>query len=143
MAHVDLVLAAGGVVWRRAADDGSDEPETLLVHRPKYDDWSFPKGKCDPGEGDAECALREVEEETGFVCRLGDELPSTEYRDPKGRPKRVRYWSMTVESGRFTPNNEIDEIRWRRLSDATGELSYDHDRTVLAALADRLGAPRA
>jgi 8-oxo-dGTP diphosphatase len=128
----EVVRAAGGVVWRRR-DDGLIE--TLLVHRPKYDDWSLPKGKCDDGEDDESCACREVEEETGLRCVLGVELPSTSYRDPKGRPKTVRYWAMTVRSGRFVPNHEIDEVRWLALDDAGRELSYSRDRDVLSALA--------
>jgi 8-oxo-dGTP diphosphatase len=120
------------VVWRRGPGGGL---EILLVHRPKYDDWTFAKGKCDGHEVDDTCALREVEEETGLQCRLGVELPSTEYIDPKGRPKKVRYWAMTVESGRFTPNQEIDEVQWAALEDANQRLSYERDRPVLDALA--------
>ena len=131
MDHV-LVRAGGGVVWRRQPDG---RLEILLVHRPKYDDWSFPKGKCDGHEDDATCALREVEEETGFRCRLGVELPSTEYIDPKGRPKKVRYWAMTVESGRFAPNHETDEVQWVPVADALDLLSYERDREVMEALA--------
>ena len=89
-----LVRAAGGVVVRA----GADGPEVLLVHRPAYDDWTFPKGKLDRGETEEECALREVEEETGLRCTLGRELGSTTYRDGKGRRKRVRYWLMEVEA---------------------------------------------
>src|SRR5919109_4902174 len=92
-AHV--IRAAGGVVVRRH-DGGLD---VLLVHRPAYDDWTLPKGKALPGESDEECALREVEEETGLVCRLEAELPATEYRDAKGRLKRVRYWLMRPTGG--------------------------------------------
>jgi 8-oxo-dGTP diphosphatase len=110
----------------------------LLVHRPKYDDWSFPKGKCGAAEADETCARREVEEETGFLCRLGDELPSTEYIDPKRRPKRVRYWAMTIDSGRFEPSDEVDEIRWCPTGEAASALSYSRDRDVLRALIDDL-----
>jgi 8-oxo-dGTP diphosphatase len=126
------VRAAGGVVWRRR--DGSPT-EILLVHRPRYDDWSLPKGKADPGEGDADTALREVEEETGLTCRLGQELPSTAYHDNKGRPKTVRYWAMEPVSGEggFTPNAEIDEIRWLPAPEAVKLLSYDHDRPIVQA----------
>jgi 8-oxo-dGTP diphosphatase len=120
------------VVWRRGA---SGSVEILLVHRPKYDDWSFAKGKCDGHEVDDTCALREVEEETGLHCRLGVELPSTEYIDPKGRPKKVRYWAMTVESGRFSPNHEIDAVQWAAVEEANERLSYERDRPVLEALA--------
>ena len=101
-----VVRAAGGVVWRRATDG---EAEILLVHRPKYDDWTFPKGKCDAGEDDETCARREVEEETGLLCELGAELPSTEYIDPKGRPKVVRYWAMIAAKW-----NVLVERRGRR-----------------------------
>jgi 8-oxo-dGTP diphosphatase len=132
--HV-VVRAAGGVVWRRG-DDG--EIEILLVHRPKYDDWTFAKGKCDGSEDDAACALREVEEETGLRCRLGVELPSTDYIDPKGRPKSVRYWAMTVESGRFVPNRETDAVRWVPFDEIDDALSYQRDREVVAALAGRV-----
>ena len=88
--EVGVIRAAGGVPVRQAGGD----LEVLLVHRPRYDDWTFPKGKAEPGESDVECALREVEEETGLRCELGRELPSTSYVDGKGRPKRVRYWLM-------------------------------------------------
>ena len=104
----------------------------LLVHRPAYDDWTFPKGKLDPGETEEECALREVEEETGLRCRLGLELGSTTYRDAKGRRKRVRYWLMEVEAGsglRF--EHEVDEARWLSFDDAAGLLSYERDIGLL------------
>jgi 8-oxo-dGTP pyrophosphatase MutT (NUDIX family) len=127
------VRAAGGVVWRRA---GTALLEILLVHRPRYDDWSLPKGKCDEGESDEDCALREVEEETGLAVRLGSELPSTQYRDSKGRPKTVRYWAMEFGSGDdgFTPNAEVDAIRWLPVPEAMKLLSYDHDRPIVEAL---------
>lgn len=130
--RIGPVRAGGGVVWRR---DGSGPVEILVVHRPRYDDWSLPKGKCDPGESDEECALREVREESGFTCRLGAELPSTRYKDSKGRDKVVRYWSMEpVSDAGFTPNAEIDEIRWLPLAEALAQLSYGHDRPVVEAL---------
>jgi 8-oxo-dGTP diphosphatase len=117
------VLAAGGVVVR---DD-----KIAVVHRPKYDDWSLPKGKLDPGEGFEAAALREVEEETGLRCSLGRELPSTEYRDAKGRQKLVRYWEMTPLGGEFAPSEEVDELRWLDPAGAAELLSYDHDRDLL------------
>lgn len=126
----ELVRAGGGVV-RRAGPDGE---EVLLVHRPRYDDWTFPKGKADTGETDEETALREVEEETGLAARLGQELPSTRYRDARGRPKVVRYWTMTVERGEFEPHREVDEIRWARPDDAYRLLTYDRDHEVLQAV---------
>jgi 8-oxo-dGTP diphosphatase len=108
--------------------------EVLLVHRPRYRDWTFPKGKADPGESDERCALREVAEETGHRCALGRELPSVSYVDAKRRPKRVRYWEMRViaDDG-FTPNQEIDEVAWVGLPRAAELLTYGHDRDVLAA----------
>ena len=120
------VRAAGGLVIR----DG----EVLLVHRPKYDDWTFPKGKCNPGESDEECALREVEEETGLRCELVDEAGQTEYVDSRGRPKRVRWWRMEPVAGEFTPSDEVDEIRWLSPEAAAALLSYDRDRVLLDAV---------
>ena len=118
-------------MWRRT-DDGS--PEVLVVHRPRYDDWSLPKGKLDPGESHEQAALREVWEETGWRCRLGAELPSTHYADRFGRAKRVRYWSMEpVQHEGFTPNDEVDAQRWLPVEEASARLSYDRDRSVLAA----------
>lgn len=121
---VTVVRAAGGVVVR----DG----DVLLVHRPRYDDWTFPKGKADEAESDEACALREVAEETGLRCRLGDELPSTEYIDARGRPKRVRWWRMNLlaDDG-FSPNDEIDELRWATPEEAAELLTYQRDRALL------------
>jgi 8-oxo-dGTP diphosphatase len=111
---------------------GADRPEVLLVHRPAYDDWTFPKGKLDRGETEEECALREVEEETGLRCRLGRELGSTTYRDAKGRRKRVRYWLMEVEPGsELQFEHEVDEARWLTFDDAAGLLSYERDIGLL------------
>jgi 8-oxo-dGTP diphosphatase len=103
----------------------------LLVHRPKYGDWTFPKGKLDPGEGFEDAALREVEEETGLRCELGDELPSTTYHDRHGRRKLVRYWEMTPVDGEFEPNDEVDALRWVTPAEARDLLSYDRDREVV------------
>jgi len=119
----DVVRASGGLVLR----DGN----VLLVHRPRYDDWSFPKGKAEPGESDEECALREVEEETGLRCSLGRELPSTSYTDPKGRPKVVRYWIMDVVGGELVFEHEVDEARWVSPEEAARLLSYPRDLDVL------------
>jgi 8-oxo-dGTP pyrophosphatase MutT (NUDIX family) len=126
-----VVEAAGGVVWRRSP---AGELEVLLVHRPRYDDWTVPKGKLGAGEAHAGAALREVEEETGVRCTLGEELPSTSYVDRKGRPKRVRYWSMTPAGGEFTPTDEVDEVRWLPVDAAASLLTYPRDRAVLDAL---------
>jgi 8-oxo-dGTP diphosphatase len=125
------VLAAGGAVWRRR-DDG--EVEVLLVHRPKYDDWTLPKGKLYAGETVEEAALREVEEETGLRCRLGEELATSTYEDRHGRPKQVRYWAMEPVGGRFAPNEEVDEVRWLSPGRAADALTYPRDQAVLAAL---------
>jgi len=130
------VRAGGGVVWRRGHDGGI---EVLLVHRPRYDDWSLPKGKCEPGETERDAAEREVWEETGLRCRLGDELPETRYVDHKGRPKLVRYWAMTVESGSFAVNDEVDEVRWLAADQVSGLISYPHDQPVVDALVERVG----
>jgi 8-oxo-dGTP diphosphatase len=128
---VDEVRAAGGVVLR---EGGADELEVLLVHRPKYDDWTIPKGKLDEGESDVEAAIREVEEETGLRCEVGRELPSISYQDRNGRSKVVRYWEMTRSSGRFAPSHEVDDARWLPLSAAAGLLTYERDRAVLQAV---------
>jgi len=115
------------------------EREVLLVHRPKYDDWTFPKGKCDAGESDEAAAAREVLEETGYECALGDEAPTVHYEDGKGRPKRVRYWFMTIAGGGpNVPNSEVDELCWLAPRDASTLLTYAHDQ----ALALRLGVTR-
>lgn len=128
----DVVRAGGGVVWRR----GDDGPlEVLLVHRPKYDDWSLPKGKADPGEGDEESALREVEEETGLACELGAYLGDISYMDQHGRPKVARYWAMQPKSGAFSPTEEVDEVRWLAVPDALATLSRREDGEMVEALA--------
>jgi 8-oxo-dGTP pyrophosphatase MutT (NUDIX family) len=125
-----VVRAAGGVVWRLDDEGGV---QVLLVHRPKYDDWTFPKGKLDPGETDEQAAVREVEEETGLRCVLGHELISTRYIDRKDRPKVVRYWEMTVAEGEFVPTEEVDEVRWLGLADAEMLLTYPRDHGLLAS----------
>jgi 8-oxo-dGTP diphosphatase len=123
-----LVRAAGGLVLRR---DAAGAVEIALVHRPKYDDWSYPKGKLHAGETFEDAACREVEEETGYRVRLGRELPEIRYRDPQDRPKVVRYWTMTPIDGEFEPNAEVDELRWESLEGAAALLSYQHDRELL------------
>ncbi len=133
------VRAAGGVVLRDRAGGGV---EVLVVHRPRYDDWSLPKGKLDRGESFEEAALREVLEETGLRCRLRDELEPVRYVDNRDRPKLVRYWVMDVaEDHGFTPNEEVDELRWLELHAAAALLTYEHDQELVAgAAAGRPGA---
>jgi 8-oxo-dGTP pyrophosphatase MutT (NUDIX family) len=128
-----LVRAAGGVVWRERDHD----VQVVLVHRPKYGDWTFPKGKLDPGETERQAALREVEEETGFRCVLGRRLRSTSYADAKGRPKQVDYWAMRIEGGEFRPNDEVDELRWVTVGQARELLSYGHDLDVLTSFTEK------
>ncbi len=129
------VRAAGGVVWQMA----NRHVEVAVVHRPKYDDWSFPKGKLEPGETHAHGALREVAEETGLRCVLGHELHATSYIDAKGRSKTVRYWEMTVADGTFLPNEEVDEMRWLSLVRTAEILTHRRDMAVLGSFARLTG----
>jgi 8-oxo-dGTP diphosphatase len=132
-----LVRAAGGVVTRRSSANGAGESslELLVVHRPRYDDWSLPKGKLEPGESDEEAARREVEEETGYQCTLGDELTTVRYIDRKGRDKQVRFWKMTVrKEGDWSPNEEVDERLWISPAVAATLLTYETDRELLRDL---------
>jgi 8-oxo-dGTP pyrophosphatase MutT (NUDIX family) len=130
------IEAAGGVVM-------DAQGRLAVVHRPKYDDWSLPKGKLDAGETFEQAALREVWEETGLRCRVERELPAVEY-EVRGRPKLVRYWLMGVETDAggitppFTPNDEVDQLRWLSPPEALELLTYDRDKGVVAAAA----APR-
>ena len=120
------IRAAGGVLVR----DGL----VLLVHRPKYDDWTFPKGKPDAGETELQTALREVEEETGYRVDIVRELPSTRYRAHEGREKTVRYWLMRpLGESSFAPNHEIDEVRWVQYEEAESLLTWERDLPVLEA----------
>jgi CYTH domain-containing protein/8-oxo-dGTP pyrophosphatase MutT (NUDIX family) len=131
----DEVRAAGGLVERGG--------RVLVVHRPRYDDWSLPKGKLEPGETFEAAAQREVHEETGLRVTLGEELPPTRYADARGRPKVVRYWRMAVlEEEPFAPNEEVDELAWLTPARACERLTYDHDR-VLVARSDEHGEPGA
>ena len=128
------VRAAGCVVWR----SGLAGPEVLVVHRPRYNDWSFPKGKLDVGEEWLDGAVREVGEETGLSGSIGAELDPVRYLDRKGRNKIVRYWLMQAEHGVFEPNDEVDEIEWLDLAGAVDRLSYERDAELLAQAASRI-----
>lgn len=123
--------AAGGLVCRRDEDGNA---EILVVHRSVYGDWSFPKGKLEPGEREEDAAAREVEEETGLRCRLDREVATTRYRDSRGRPKTVRYWLMTPLEGRLEAAHEIDEARFVPIGEAAALLTYERDRELLDEL---------
>ena len=126
-----VVRAAGGVVLRN--HDGTTE--VVLVHRPKYDDWSLPKGKAYAGESNEDCAVREVEEETGLRCELEGAPVDVSYVDPAGRPKVVLYWRMRPDGDELRPTGEIDEARWLPVAEAESALAHARDRDVLRALA--------
>jgi 8-oxo-dGTP diphosphatase len=123
------VQAAGGVVVRA---DG----RIAVIHRPRYDDWSLPKGKLEADESFETGALREVEEETGIRGRIVEELSSTRYLDRKGRDKIVRWYRMDLDGEplAFAPNDEVDELRWLTPGEARGLLSYEHDRSLVGKL---------
>jgi 8-oxo-dGTP diphosphatase len=126
------VSAAGGVVIRK----GASAPVVAVIHRPKYMDWSLPKGKLDPGETFEQAAVREVEEEIGYRCELGAELPPITYRDRKGKSKLVRYWVMDPVEGEFSPGDEVDELLWLTLAEAEERLDYEHDREIVREALD-------
>jgi 8-oxo-dGTP pyrophosphatase MutT (NUDIX family) len=125
-----VIRAAGGVVVR----EGDGRTEILVVHRPRYDDWTFPKGKAEPDESDEDCALREVAEETGLRCDLDRELPATSYLDAQGRRKRVRYWLMRPVAGELRFEHEVDDGTWLTQEEAARRLSYTRDLPVLQAV---------
>ena len=120
------VRAAGGIIVRGG--------RVLLVHRPKYDDWTLPKGKLDDGESWEEAAVRELREETSLECEIGEEAGRTYYVDHEGREKEVRYFWITA-TGEPAPQNEIDELRWVPLDEAAHVLSYERDVELLSRLA--------
>jgi len=125
------VDAAGAVVWRRVARGPT---EIALIHRPRYDDWSLPKGKIDPGETAIVAAVREIAEETGRTARLGRYLMRVSYPMTGDRLKRVDYWAAEVVGDRvpeFVPNDEVDQLRWLPASAAASQLSYSADRAVV------------
>ncbi|WP_073948554.1 NUDIX hydrolase [Streptomyces kebangsaanensis] len=121
-------MAAGCVLWRRSPQDGT--LEICLVHRPKYDDWSHPKGKLAPGEDPLAGALREVAEETGHDAVPGAELRTVTYM-ADGRPKQVRYWAAEATAGRFTPNKEVDRVLWLPPAAARARLTRTVDRELI------------
>jgi 8-oxo-dGTP diphosphatase len=132
-----VVQSAGGVVWRTPAPG---DHEIALVHRPRYDDWSLPKGKLEPGEEWEYAALREVEEETGVRGELVRELDPVAYLDRKGRHKLVRWWLMRPLGGAFEANDEVDELRWEPLDAAVALLDYPHDHELVRAVIDDFAA---
>jgi len=134
MSEAKVVRAAGGVVHRTRADGAV---EVLIIHRPRYEDWTLPKGKLEPGESVEDGALREVEEETGFRTEIERRIGETSYRDRHRRPKRVTYFAMRPLSGAFAPNDEVDEVRWVTIDEAMRLLSYEHDRHLVAQVARR------
>lgn len=121
------VWAGGGLVLR----EHRGVNEVLLVHRPAHRDWSYPKGKLDPGETLGKAAWREVFEETGFRCKRLKRLPLVRYRDGSGRRKAVVYWTMQVLDGQFEPNAEVDALGWFDLLSAKQVLTYEHDVLLL------------
>ncbi|MGW2224777.1 NUDIX hydrolase [Streptomyces formicae] len=130
-----VVRAAGCVLWRRSPVDGG--LELCLVHRPKYDDWSHPKGKLKRSEEPLAGALREVEEETGFRCAPGAPLPTARYL-AQGRPKEVTYWAAEATTGHFSPNREVDRIIWLPPVAARNRLTQLRDRQLVDALLSTL-----
>lgn len=134
-----MIEAAGGVVTRMRAEGGID---ILVVHRPRYDDWSLPKGKLDPGETPAEGARREVLEETGFECTVGAALPPHRYDDRHGRPKVVHWFAMTpVAEQSRAADEEVDEVRWVSPGEAERLLTYDADRALVARIGSSEATP--
>jgi 8-oxo-dGTP diphosphatase len=131
----DTIRAAGCVLWRRSPVDGG--LEICLVHRPKYDDWSHPKGKLKRGEDPLVGALREVAEETGYTAVPGGALPTVHYV-ANGRPKQVRYWAAEAVDGSFVPNREVDRVLWLPPTAACHRLTQPHDRDLVGVLLSSL-----
>lgn len=125
-----VILAAGAALWRHEPDTG--ELRVALIHRPRYDDWSLPKGKVDPGENEPVAAVREIWEETGQRCHLGRRLIQTQYQVVQGS-KVVHYWAARALGGEFTPGSEVDQLEWLPVDAAVAKLTYPHDRDVLTS----------
>ena len=134
-----VIEAAGGVVWRTKGNEQPIDVEVAIVHRPQYDDWSIPKGKCARGEPLVECAIREVFEETGYRVRMGRFLGEAHYMKVSAgeeRPKVVYYWSLRADGGLFTPTQEVDGLRWLAIDDARAMLTRSTDREILGRFAE-------
>jgi 8-oxo-dGTP diphosphatase len=142
--NVSLIRAAGGVLWRSAGPGAEDAIEVAVIHRPRYDDWSLPKGKLSNGESELAAAVREVHEETGYTVRVGEPLGTTRYRrfvNGVDRPKVVRWWAMEAASGAFSPNAEVDALRWVPLGSAATILTSGSDLTALRRFIDSVKVP--
>jgi 8-oxo-dGTP diphosphatase len=122
-----LIRAAGALLWR---ENSELKIEIALIHRPRYDDWSLPKGKIEEGESSLRCAFREVLEETGITPQFGRELGSVEYKEPAGL-KRVKYWAAKALTDDFLANEEVDEIKWLEPVDALAFATHESDRTII------------
>jgi 8-oxo-dGTP diphosphatase len=122
-----VIRAAGALLWRESSEL---KIEIALIHRPRYDDWSLPKGKIEEGESSLRCAFREVIEETGITPQFGRELGSVEYKEPAGL-KRVKYWAAKPLTDEFQPNEEVDEIKWLNTEDALSVATHESDRSII------------
>jgi 8-oxo-(d)GTP phosphatase len=122
-----VIRAAGALLWR---ENSELKIEIALIHRPRYGDWSLPKGKIEEGESSLRCAFREVIEETGITPQFGRELGSVEYKEPAGL-KRVKYWAAKALTDEFLPNEEVDEIKWLDPDDALARATHESDRTII------------
>lgn len=122
-----MIRAAGALLWRESSEL---KIEIALIHRPRYDDWSLPKGKIEEGESSLRCAFREVLEETGITPQFGRELGSVEYKEPAGL-KRVKYWAAKALTDEFLPNEEVDEIKWLNPEDALSVATHESDRSII------------
>ncbi|MFD4262690.1 NUDIX hydrolase [Streptomyces sp. NPDC058534] len=129
MGRAYAVRAAGCLLWRSSSVGGI---ELALVYRPKWRDWSWPKGKLKSGEELEAAAHREVLEETGYRCRLGAKLPATRYIDHQGRPKEVSYWAAEATDGAFVPNDEVSDLVWLTPGQARERITRDMDRDLIS-----------